>query len=119
MSSHTSTPDGEGTNGDTDESARNEQAGGIRAWALGRGGAGCRLLAGQHWRARHRLSQRTAGTPDRHLHPRRAHRPTAPDPLASLPQRAILDVSEVDYLIDGKLRWVEHNAPYFYGSAER
>ena len=25
-------------------------------------------------------------------------------------------VSEVDYLIDGKLRWVEHNAPYFYGS---
>lgn len=25
-------------------------------------------------------------------------------------------VSEVDYLIDGKLRWVEHTAPYFYGS---
>jgi hypothetical protein len=25
------------------------------------------------------------------------------------------DVSEVDYLIDGRLRWVEHNAPYFYG----
>jgi hypothetical protein len=25
-------------------------------------------------------------------------------------------VSEVDYLIDGKLCWVEHNAPYFYGS---
>ena len=25
-------------------------------------------------------------------------------------------VSEVDYLIDGRLRWVEHNAPYFYGS---
>jgi len=26
------------------------------------------------------------------------------------------DVSEVDYLIDGKLRWIEHSAPYFYGS---
>jgi hypothetical protein len=26
------------------------------------------------------------------------------------------DVSEVDFLIDGKVYWVEHNAPYFYGS---
>ena len=26
------------------------------------------------------------------------------------------DVSEVDYLIDGKQVWVEHNTPYFYGS---
>jgi hypothetical protein len=26
------------------------------------------------------------------------------------------DVSEVDYLIDGKQLWTEHNAPYFYGS---
>ncbi len=25
------------------------------------------------------------------------------------------DVSEVDFLIDGRLGWVEHNAPYFYG----
>ncbi len=25
------------------------------------------------------------------------------------------DISEVDYLIDGKQLWVEHNAPYFYG----
>jgi hypothetical protein len=25
-------------------------------------------------------------------------------------------VQEVDFLIDGKLRWVEHNAPYVYGS---
>jgi DNA-binding SARP family transcriptional activator len=24
-------------------------------------------------------------------------------------------VREVDYIIDGKLRWVEHNAPYYYG----
>jgi hypothetical protein len=24
-------------------------------------------------------------------------------------------VREVDYLIDGKLRWVEHNAPYYFG----
>jgi hypothetical protein len=26
------------------------------------------------------------------------------------------NVAEVDYLIDGRLGWVEHNAPYFYGS---
>src|SRR4029077_12294656 len=25
-------------------------------------------------------------------------------------------IEEVDFLIDGKLRWVEHTAPYFYGS---
>jgi hypothetical protein len=25
------------------------------------------------------------------------------------------DISEVDFLIDGKQLWVEHNAPYFYG----
>ena len=25
-------------------------------------------------------------------------------------------VEEVDFLIDGKLRWIEHNAPYWYGS---
>jgi hypothetical protein len=25
------------------------------------------------------------------------------------------DVSEVDFLIDGQVYWVEHNAPYFYG----
>jgi hypothetical protein len=24
-----------------------------------------------------------------------------------------VDVSEVDFLIDGKLGWVEHNTPYF------
>lgn len=33
----------------------------------------------------------------------------------ALPIGPSQDVSEVDYLIDGKLRWVEHNAPYFYG----
>lgn len=26
-----------------------------------------------------------------------------------------VDVSEVDFLIDGKLAWVEHDMPYFYG----
>ncbi len=26
------------------------------------------------------------------------------------------DIEEVDFLIDGKLRWVEHTAPYYYGS---
>jgi hypothetical protein len=26
------------------------------------------------------------------------------------------DIAEVDFLIDGKLRWIEHNAPYWYGS---
>jgi hypothetical protein len=25
-------------------------------------------------------------------------------------------VREVDYIIDGKLRWVEHNPPYYYGA---
>ena len=31
------------------------------------------------------------------------------------PNVAASDVSEVDYLIDGKLHWVEHTAPYTYG----
>lgn len=31
------------------------------------------------------------------------------------PNAAASSVSEVDYLIDGKLRWVEHSAPYAYG----
>lgn len=34
----------------------------------------------------------------------------------ALPSGPSSDVSEVDYLIDGKLRWVEHDAPYSYGS---
>jgi hypothetical protein len=34
----------------------------------------------------------------------------------AFPSGSPSDVSEVDYLIDGKLRWVEHSAPYFYGS---
>ena len=65
--------------------------------------------------------------------------PTVPSPAASSPRltvtstldgRAVLplrirwqafpgvaatDVSEVDFLIDGRLAWVGHNAPYFYG----
>jgi hypothetical protein len=32
------------------------------------------------------------------------------------PNVAPADVTEVDYLIDGKLRWVEHYAPYNYAS---
>jgi hypothetical protein len=32
---------------------------------------------------------------------------------ASVPSSS---VQEVDFLIDGKLRWVKHKAPYFYGS---
>jgi hypothetical protein len=32
------------------------------------------------------------------------------------PQIAAAKVKEVDYLIDGKVRWVEHSAPYVYGS---
>ncbi len=39
--------------------------------------------------------------------PHRIHWVTRPSPGA--------DVSEVDFLIDGKQLWVEHNAPYFYG----
>jgi hypothetical protein len=31
------------------------------------------------------------------------------------PNVAPADVTEVDFLIDGKLRWVEHSAPYTYG----
>ena len=46
------------------------------------------------------------------------------DGLTSLPHRIQwevkpdpkIKVSEVDYLIDGQLSWVEKNAPYFYGS---
>ena len=32
------------------------------------------------------------------------------------PQLAASKVKEVDFLIDGKLRWIEHNPPYNYGS---
>jgi hypothetical protein len=32
------------------------------------------------------------------------------------PNVAPADVAAVDFLIDGKLRWIEHNAPYNYGS---
>jgi hypothetical protein len=32
------------------------------------------------------------------------------------PHIALRQVAEVDYLIDGRLAWVEHNAPYVYGS---
>lgn len=32
------------------------------------------------------------------------------------PNVAPADVTEVDFLIDGKLRWVEHRSPYNYGS---
>jgi hypothetical protein len=32
----------------------------------------------------------------------------------AFPSGPSFDVSEVDYLIDGKQLWVEHNAPYFY-----
>jgi hypothetical protein len=46
------------------------------------------------------------------------------DGLTALPQRIhwqafplpSTGVTEVDYLIDGKQLWVEHNTPYFYGS---
>ena len=34
----------------------------------------------------------------------------------AFPSGPSFDVSEVDYLIDGKQVWVEHNTPYFYGS---
>jgi hypothetical protein len=46
------------------------------------------------------------------------------DGHATLPQRIhwqafpavpAADVSEVDFLIDGRLGWVEHSTPYFYG----
>src|SRR5215467_14024935 len=33
----------------------------------------------------------------------------------AFPSGPSFDVSEVDYLIDGKQVWVEHIAPYFYG----
>jgi hypothetical protein len=50
---------------------------------------------------------------------------TTLDGLSSLPHRihwqafpgvSAADVSEVDFLIDGKLGWVEHRTPYFYGN---
>jgi hypothetical protein len=33
----------------------------------------------------------------------------------AFPNGPSADVSEVDFLIDGKLDWVEHKAPYYYG----
>jgi hypothetical protein len=33
----------------------------------------------------------------------------------AFPSGPAADVSEVDFLIDGRLGWVEHNTPYFYG----
>jgi hypothetical protein len=33
----------------------------------------------------------------------------------AFPSVPAADVSEVDFLIDGKLGWVEHHTPYFYG----
>jgi hypothetical protein len=33
----------------------------------------------------------------------------------AFPSGPAADVSEVDFLIDGRLGWVEHNAPYLYG----
>jgi hypothetical protein len=32
------------------------------------------------------------------------------------PRVSAAQISEVDFLIDGKLRWIEHHAPYNYGS---
>ena len=34
----------------------------------------------------------------------------------AFPGAPAADVSEVDFLIDGKLGWVEHKTPYFYGN---
>ncbi len=34
----------------------------------------------------------------------------------AVPSVPSADVSEVDFLIDGRLGWVEHHTPYFYGS---
>jgi hypothetical protein len=34
----------------------------------------------------------------------------------AFPTVATVDVSEVDFLIDGKLGWVEHQTPYVYGN---
>jgi hypothetical protein len=33
----------------------------------------------------------------------------------AFPSAPAVEVSEVDFLIDGRLGWVEHNTPYFYG----
>jgi hypothetical protein len=36
-------------------------------------------------------------------------------PWIATPSAPAARISEVDFLIDGRLRWVEHNAPYYYG----
>ncbi len=36
-------------------------------------------------------------------------------PWTATPGVPAARISEVDFLIDGRLRWVEHNAPYYYG----
>lgn len=33
----------------------------------------------------------------------------------AFPSAPSLNISEVDFLIDGHQLWVEHNTPYFYG----
>src|SRR5262249_28649492 len=76
-----------GTKGDTDETARDEQGGGVRAWAPGLDDARCGLLVGQYGRARHGVAWWIGEPPDGDFHTRQAHRATAPDPLASIPKR--------------------------------
>ena len=74
----------------------------------------------------------SAGSPAPAAASRSSSQPSAPlsvtstlDGRSALPHRIrwqafpgvpATDVSEVDFLIDGKLRWVENNPPYFYGS---
>ena len=62
-----------------------------------------------------RSGRRLALQAHRDLDPRRSYRPATAHPLAGLPSGPASDVSEVDFLIDGRLGWVEHNGPYFYG----
>jgi hypothetical protein len=60
-------------------------------------------------------ARRPAAKAQGDLHAGRSHHPAAPIHWQAIPSWPSLDVSEVDYLIDGKQLWVEHNAPYSYG----
>lgn len=82
------------------------------------GAAGCGLLVDRPLIGPSRyLNEFLAvfGPVDGHVSARSPYRPASPDPLGGHAQCSRADVSEVDFLIDGKSLWLEHHAPYFYG----
>ena len=53
---------------------------------------------------------------DDHVDAQWPYRPASPNPAwVAKPSVSAADVSAVDYFVDGKQLWVEHNTPYDYG----